>query len=357
MNIAQAKAVTREWVHAYRPVWPGLRAAHLVGGITTLADCTELPTTRDIDVHLIFDEGSPMLESNGPFPNIVEVTYRGLPIEAGVTSMAAYASPEVVLANPEIAHHLTVESSLYDPEGVLAALQVPVTREYARRRWVRARVQHEREGFAAALGLLERARAVYGASGEANLFGYLTTYLVAALSVANLDPPRIGGQMLVRIRPLLQQVNRLDLIEELLELLGVRCLGETQAVRYLNAAAEAFDLAVTIRRTPHPFQHKMHAHLRPYFVDSCQEMIQYGYPREALAWITPCLCSATDIIQIDGRDEDTASFVARRDAFLRTIGFTTPEAGARKLALAMDLHDRIFALADEIIATHPDIRD
>ena len=357
MNIAQAKATTQEWVEAYRPIWPGLRAAHLVGGITTLSDSAPLPRTKDVDVHLIFEDGSPMLEPKGPFPNIVEVTYRDLPIEAGVKSVAEYRSPEAVLANPEIAHHLTVDSTLYDPEGLLAGLHGPVTRDYARRRWVQARVQHERNGFAATLALLDRAGAAYGASGEANIFGYLTTYFVAALSVANLDPPKMGGQMFVRIRPLLERLERLDIYEEMLELLGARCLSRAQADRYLMSAAEAFDLAVSIRRTPHPFQHKMHAHLRPYFIDSCQEMIRNGYYREALVWTTPFFCSATDIILADGSAEDKPPFAARREEFLRTIGFNFPGAGAWKLKLAMELHDRVFALADQIMAMHPDIRD
>jgi hypothetical protein len=101
----------------------------------------------------------------------------------------------------------------------------------------------------------------------------------------------------------------------------------------------------------------MHAHLRPYFIDSCREMIENGYHREALVWTTPCLCSAIDIILTDGPEEDKPHFAACRDEFLHTIGFTTPEASKRKLGLAMSLHDRVFALADEIIATHPNIRD
>lgn len=357
MDVGSAKAIAREWVEANRQDWPDLRAAHLVGGITTMPDDAPFPATKDVDVYLIFADGSPELRAEGPFLNIIAAGYGELLFEAGVKPVADYASPEVVLANPEIAHHLTVESALYDPDGLLADLRGPVTRDYARRAWVQERVAHERRGFAGAVGMLETARGMYGASGEANLFGYMTTYLVAALSVANLEPPRIGGQMLVRIRPLLEQLERLDIAEEMLALLGVQEMSRDEAERYLAQAADAFDLAVTIRKTPHPFQHKLHAHLRPYLVDSSAQMIRNGFHREALAWITPCLCSATDVILADGCEADKHRFAGNRDALLRAIGFDNPDAGERKLAQAWTLHDRVFALANDIVAGHPEIRD
>ena len=73
--------------------------------------------------------------------------------------------------------------------------------------------------------------------------------------------------------------------------------------------------------------------------------------------MTPCLCSATDIILVDGKRADKARFAVQQDEFLRDIGFDSAGAGARKFALASQIHDRVFALADEIIASHPQIRD
>src|SRR5918993_3343721 len=94
MTVSQAKQTARAWVEANAEKWPGLRAAHLVGGITALPDEAPFPATKDVDMHLIFDEGSPALLGNGSGPNILEVAYGGLPIEAGMKSAAEYASPE-----------------------------------------------------------------------------------------------------------------------------------------------------------------------------------------------------------------------------------------------------------------------
>src|SRR5262245_36765289 len=154
MNVRQAKETARAWVEANVDAWPGLRAAHLVGGITSLPDEAPFPATKDVDVHVIVDEASAKLEVDGPGPNLLEITCGGLAIEAGVKSLADYAAAEAVLANPEIAYHLTVDSILFDPAGWLRALQEPARRDYSRRRWVLARLGHERRGFAGALDLL-----------------------------------------------------------------------------------------------------------------------------------------------------------------------------------------------------------
>ena len=171
MNAKQAKQAAQAWVDANLRQWPGLRAAHLVGGITTMPDDASFPTHKDVDVHLIFDEGSPALQPEGPFSGILAAHHGGVAIEAGIKSATEYGSPEAVLSNPEIAHHLTLDSVLYDPDGLLRALREPVRRDYPRRRWVLARVEHERNGLAGALALRPVVREAYGASGEVNILG------------------------------------------------------------------------------------------------------------------------------------------------------------------------------------------
>ena len=357
MNAQQAKQTARNWVAANLDQWPGLRAAHLVGGITTMPDDAPFPASKDLDMHLVFADGSPALQPTGPFPTVVEVSHGGVSIEAGIKSAAEYASPEVVLANPEIAHHLTLDSLLYDPTDLLGDLQEPVKREYPRRRWVLARVEHERAGLASALGLLPMVRQTWGAAGELNILGYSTTYLAATLCVATLNPPRMGSRMFVRTRHLLAELGRLDLHDDALALLGVRDADRELAENLLQEAAETFDVAVTMRKSPHPFQHKLHAHLRPYFVDACRSMIADGDHREALAWVTPFHLSTTDVMLVDGPETDRPVYAERRARFLQTLGFDTAEARAAKFEQANRLYDQTFALAADIIAKHPRIID
>ena len=86
-------------------------------------------------------------------------------------------------------------------------------------------------------------------------------------------------------------------------------------------------------------------------------MIANGFHREALCWLTPCICAGTDVILADGDEADKARFVVLRDELLRDIGFDAPDAGDRKLGRAMSLAERVFALTEEMIATNPRITD
>lgn len=288
---------------------------------------------------------------------MLEVPSGGVLIEAGLKSVAEYGSAAAVLGNPEIAHHLTLDSVLYDLDGLLRDLQEQVRRDYPRRRWVLARIEHERRGQAGALGLRPMAREWYGASGEAQVLGYSSTYIGALMGVATLNPPTIGGRMLLRLRERLLPFGRLDLYEELLAVQGLAEVGPDRVARLLGEAAAVFDVAVAVRRTPHPFQHKLHAHLPPYFVESCQGMLDEGYHREALGWVIPFACAATDVVLVDGPEAERAQSDERRAGLLREIGMETAEARATKFDQAIDLYDRFFALAEEIVAIHPGIVD
>jgi hypothetical protein len=357
MNTRQARETARDWVAENLTKWPGLRAAHLTGGITTMPDDAPFPPHKDVDLHLIFDEGSPALTAGGPFQNIIETEFRGLMIEAGLKPVTLYARPEDVLSNPEIAHHLTRDSVLYDPDGLLRALEAPVRREFARSRWVRARVASEREGLCGALARTPEARSAWGASGEINLLGYSFTFAGAAIAVAGLKPPSIGGRFFVKLRGLLAEQGRLDLHEQALTALGVGAMAPEAVERWLRRGTEVFDRAVPVYRTPHPFGHKLHAYLRPYFVDSCRSMLDEGFHREAMCWIIAYVCSATDVLRADGPEARRAESAALCDALLRDLGLDRPEARAEAFARAARVHDACFALAGEIIARHPCVTD
>jgi hypothetical protein len=339
------------------PEMPGLMAAHLVGGITTLPDDAPFPTTKDVDIHLIFHPGSPALEHHPLLPNILERLFDGLIMEAGIREADEYASPECVLGNPEIAHHLTLDSILYDPEGCLAAIQPIVREQYARRTWLKARLAHERAGLDRAFGFREPASQFYGISGQLNMLGYSATFPSAALDVARLQAPRIGGQFLVRLGATLSGLGDHDLFEAMLELLGVGQIDCGQASDLLERGAALFDTAVAVRATPHFFQHKLHPHMRDYFVTSCREMIQQGHPREAAVWITPYICSCADVIQIDGSAEQREC--ARQEhAFLQqALGVADEAVLDRRFEQARRIYGDIFALADRIAAEHSQVID
>jgi len=350
MNAGEVRRTAAEWVSANQHRWPGLVAAHLVGGITALPAEAQFPAHKDVDIHLVVAAGSPLLQQMGPMLNVVEEYVDGIAIEAGFKSAGDYASPEVVLANPEIAHHfLQDDIVLYDPDGMLAALLDVVRKDYARRKWVEARVNYERNGFEAALGLRPMAAGMYGESGQAIVLGYAHTYLVAALQVSQLRSPAIGGRSLVRLRGVLEEVGRLDLAERVLEVLGLVDFTPARARQIVADGAALFDIAVESRRTPHPFQHKFFPHLRRYFVDSCHEMIDEGYHREAAGWATPFVLTAADIIRVDGPESAQLLADSTRGALLGDLGMSDSEQLDSRFRHMESLGEEAFQLVGELI--------
>jgi hypothetical protein len=245
---------------------------------------------------------------------------------------------------------------IYD-DGVIAPLVPIVRKEYARRRWVHARVEHELRGLSGAMELREMARAAYGVSGELNITGYTFTFIAAMLDVASLRAPSTGSGISLRIRGTLKEHGRLALYHDYLGVLGVASLSREQVEGFLTDGAEAFDLAAQVKRTPVPFGHKLNAHLRPYFVESCRTLIDRGFHREAAVWLTPFFISSVDVILADAPANERAGFVASRERFFAALGKDDAANRQRDLERLRKLHADCIELASAIMSGNPDIFD
>jgi hypothetical protein len=283
MNVHQVKQLTGEWLALNLAQYPGLCGAHFVGSINTMPDEAYYPPYKDVDFHLIFEEGSPALENHGPFADLLETEYRGAILEGGYKPLSEYRTPEIVLTNPEIAHHLTLDSLIYDPARWLSGLQEPVRRDYARRRWVMARIEDERKRLDRLPEMRHYAQAM-DCSGweEVGILGYHVTNIVALLCVATLQAPSTAYN---RMHDILVEYNRLDLYDEVGAVLGFRNIPSAMAEQLLTEGVQAFDLAVKVRRTPHPFQHKLNAHQRGYFVEKYRSLMDAGLVELAVGWM------------------------------------------------------------------------
>jgi hypothetical protein len=355
MNVFQVKQITNDWLAQNLAQYPGLCAAHFVGSITTMEDEAYFPAYNDVDLHLIFNEGSPALENHGPFANILETEYHGVIIEGGYKPFSDYQTPEKVLANPEITHHLTVDSLLYDPDGWLQRLQIPVRAEYARRKWVLARVDYERKGLEQWQGLRSFVQAMDSSGSEQfQLLGYHVSFLVALLCVATLQAPSSGYK---RMHDILAKCNRLDLYEQVISILSLRNIPTHQWERLIQEGTEAFDLAVQVRRSPNPFQHKLNPHQRRYFVDKCRSLVEAGLMELAVGWMLAFYLSSITVILADGPVDVKPLFAARRNQLLEMLGMDTLESLDERYHRIMRLDEQFFELAGELIQSNPGIFD
>ena len=310
------------------------------------------PPTKDVDIHLIFADGSPALQPSGPFMTMIETAYEGILIEAGIKSVADYASAAHRPGKPRDRPPPHPRPDPLRPERPSARSPLAVRRGFAEPQWVQARIEHERRGAAGALAMRPMASAMYGASGEVNVLGYRDD-----VSSARSSPSRPST------RPRWAGVPGLTSATDLGTSAGstsTRISSPSWASPHaqrdrveclLDQGAALFDLAVAVKRTPHPFGHKLHAHLRPYFVDSCKGMIAEGNRREALGWLAPFTLASTDVMLADGPDNEFARTVALQESFLRELGMDTPEERGNRYARAETLFAQIFALAEQIAAS------
>ncbi|MDZ4730144.1 MAG: hypothetical protein SH820_09405 [Xanthomonadales bacterium] len=159
--------------------------------------------------------------------------------------------------------------------------------------------------------------------GKAPLFVLYS--LAGAFSVAALHPPKMGGRVFVTIRGYLAALDRLDLHEQMLAIFGLDRMSPVEAQELLDETARFFDLALLRKQRPHPFDHKLHAHLRPYLVESCQQMTDEGFHREAAGWMLPFLLATTDVLILDGTEMERNWATQRQERFLAERRFGTEE--------------------------------
>jgi hypothetical protein len=113
-----------------------------------------------------------------------------------------------------------------------------------------------------------------------------------------------------------------------------------------DRAANAFDHAVTVKRTPVPFGHKFYPHLRPYFVETCRSLLADGHPEEAAGFAIPYFINGTQIMLVDGPAEERPRWAEPLAAWLAANGWDTAGGRARLLEGVRDLAGRISALVD-----------
>jgi hypothetical protein len=338
MLVEQVIALAKEWVQVHGSSIPGFCGAHLMGGLNDMPKDAPFPAYRDVDLNILVQS-----EAAG---EVHDVSFRGLILEYGVQSAARYASAEQVLADPELASNLVVNSILADPLGILGRLHVAVAQQYARRDWVLARCAAERAATGESLEAMRQAGSTF--ETMVHLAGVIFG-LSGLLATATLTPPT-HRRSLVVIQQLLARHGRAELHEELLAALGFAHMSHASVAGYLSDSAEAFDRAVQVHRTPVIFDFKLRPHVRPYVVDGAQEMIDAGCPREAMFWIWSFILIANGAIQADAPEPDRRYFQAKADRLLDDMGWLDPAGRSARVEHVARVAGALVAVADDIVS-------
>jgi hypothetical protein len=337
MNVKHAIEQTTRWVEQQGRQIPGFCGAHLIGGVLSMAPDAPFPAYRDVDFNIVVRDEAHTTQTH-------DLAYNGLILEYSTVSIARYRAPEDVLASPELAANLAVDSILADPYGILAPLHQAVAQQYAHPRWVLARCAYEQQ---VATQALEGLRHTTSPQEALWLLSSMVLFLAGLLAEASLRPPT-HRRSLVLLRDVLHAAGRRDLHEATLQLLGWAHLRRQEVEAYLGDCALAFDRAVAVTRTPVPFQFKLQPHVRPYIIAGAQEMIDQGYHREAMFWIAGFLIFANGALQADAPAAERPYFQAMLDRLAAEARLGTPAAIAARVREAEVLADAIVAVADAL---------
>lgn len=206
---------------------------------------SEYQPTSDVDLWHVM-EGDPEVLGH------MEVLYQGVLLELAGKPLAQFADAETVLTSWVNASQLRMPGVIHDPTGRLTAIQREVAYRFAEPRYLRARCA----------GNTIRQLPLVAA-------GQPPTFRRSAMLFTN--------EMIAR--------GHGELADGMLEYIGSIAISRTDAERLLEECRAAFDRAIEVRRSPVPFDFKLCLAARSIYMDGCRELIDAGYPREAVWWI------------------------------------------------------------------------
>lgn len=209
MTVGQARGSARPWISEETGGIPGFRGAYTAGSTNWLTDDAELSEASDLDVMVVVADP----ERDGTREKFV---YRGTLLEVSYLRSERFQSAEEILGDYHLAPSFRTTKFLFDPFGDLAPLLAVVSRDYAKRRWVRRRCANARDKvlrFARSIHpdgpVLDQAIGCLFAAG-------VTTHV---LLVAGLRNPTVRTRY-AAVRNMLAEYGRLEFQETLLGLLG-----------------------------------------------------------------------------------------------------------------------------------------
>ena len=344
MNVRQAKDVARQWVMEEGGKLPGFHGAFHTGSTNWLPGDAMMPPTSDVDVMVVLDGDEPP-QKLGKF------IYRDVLLEVSFT--AKLGTAEAVLADHRFAGSFRTASVIADPSGELTKLQAAVSKDYAKRTWVRTRCDNARAHSLRYLRAWKESPP-FPDSVMAWLFGTgVTTHV---LLVSGLKNPTVRLRY-PAARELLAEYGRLDFYETLLEQLGCAEMEASRVEEHLASLAEAFDTAKVVGKTPFFFSSDISDAARPIAIDGSRDLIERGQHREAVFWIVATYARCQTVLSHDGTPEQRERFDPGFQRLLGDLGVAS-SAGLRERSEAVEAFmPLVWEVAEAVMAANQGIED
>lgn len=346
MFVEDAKNTARRWVRDEVSALPGFNGAFFHGSTAWLPSDDPLPHTSDVDLILIFDEPRPPIKQG-------KLRYQDILLDISVLSSDQLQSPEQVLGQYHLAGSLRTATVILDRGGWLAGLQTAVEQQFAKRHWVYRRCEHARDRV---LRNLQSLHEVEQFPDQVTAWLFAAGVTTHILLVAGLRNPTVRRRYLA-VRTLLEDVGHVHVYDALLGLLGCSRMSRTRAERHLAALTSAFDAAKEIGATSFFFSSDISDVARPLAIDWSQELIERGFHREAIFWMTATYARCLTILRHDATEDIYEQMSAGFRELLEDLGIRSYADLLRHGEAIRASLPRIWDVAAMMIVTHPDIVD
>ena len=346
MKVKQARESARRWVIEEFSSVPGFRAAYTAGSTNWLSDDADLATTSDFDVMIVLAD----LNRAGKRGKFI---YRDTLLEASYLSEDQVRSADLVLSDYHLAPSLRTTNIIFDPSGHLTALLAAVRCDYNKRGWVYARCANARNKVLRYLRSVNEESPLYDQVIACLFAAGITTHVLLAAGLRN---PTVRSRYMA-VRELLADYGHLEFQESLLQLLGCARFSRGQADRHLAVITQLFDAAKEAMTTPFPFASDISDSARPVAIDGSRELIERGYPREAMFWIAITHARCHKVLCRDASEEIKQRFNnLDRDLFSDLGVPSCTEIGQRCSEIERAL-PRVWEVAETIMAANPGIEE
>lgn len=324
------------WLERNERALPGFVGAYVGGSLAALGDDALIPPGSDMDVFVAL-EGPPP-DKRGKF------LYGGLLMEISYLDFGGMAPADKALDDYHLAPSLRWQRTLCDPSGRLGALQEQVARAFFEPVHLRARRNR-------ALGRVRTGLSGLDASDlpeDLALASLFSTGIMAhaVLSAAGENPTvRLRYQ---RAGEVLIKAGRADAHERLLQLAGFEDITREQAQHALALMVPAYDAASGMPND-YFFASDVSAVSRATAVDTAQDWINRGCPRETMFWTLSSHARAVKIIRASAPGQ-LGNYLP---GFCQALALIGRERPAQVLAAArrnLDSLPWLTELTDELMA-------
>lgn len=346
-TVQEAKRIAKDWVEVEAPNIPNFRGAFLSGSVIWKDDDEPQPVTSDVDVKiLVYIDDPKRIEEQGLIQQYR--SYEGITLETTYSPFQRFSSPESVLADFGYAAHFTRSNILSDSTGNLTKIQKAVTAQFAYKKWVIKRIEGTRDIALWGLNSLQS-----GSYVDRMLALWYATGIAGIPLQADLRPPTIrkGGIVFLQV---MKSHGRQDLHDSILKIYGCHSMTRIDVEMHLDDLTNTFDRAVEIVQSGSMGDY-INPIARPIVINGARELINGGFHREAMIWISSMRTICQQTILQDAPANEQKKYAEQYEKLLAELGFRSDVDFQMRAEDGKQLLEDVMQVAAQIVDTNPKI--